>query len=110
MAINKKRSRNITVEGHNFQWRATGSDLGITVIIWPVCNDNSLVIGSIDYHHDWKEIAKGHYTSQSQLIVTNRIIRELILHVGINEILNNNGQMNIGKIEDFYDVSKAIRR
>lgn len=109
MAVSKKGSRNICVEGHDFKWRASGSDGWITVVLWPVKNEDSRVVASIDYHHDMKEVSEGHYASQSQLIVTSRVIRELILHVGVEKILENRGQLNVGKIEKIYDVSKALR-
>jgi hypothetical protein len=109
MAISKKGSRNITVKDHEFKWRATGNDGWITVIVWPVSNENSRIVASIDYHHDMKKVGEGRYSSQSQLVVTNRIIRELVLHVGIEKILNNQGQLNLGRIEEFYNVSNAVR-
>lgn len=109
MAIRKKESRNINVGGHDFKWRATGNDGWISIVVWPVSNEDSRVVASIDYHHDMKQVGEGHYTSQSQLVVTNRIISELILHVGVDKIVENHGQLNIGKIEAFYDVSKAVR-
>jgi len=110
LAVNKKGSRNIFVEGHDFKWRATGNDGWISVALWPVSNEDSLVIANIDYHHDMKQVSEGHFKSQSQLVVTNRVIRELILHVGVEKILENHGPLNIGRIEKFYNVSNALRR
>ena len=109
MAVSKKGSRNISVDGHEFKWRATGNDGWISIILWPVSNEDSRVVASIDYHHDMKKVNEGHYSSQGQLVVTNRIIKELILHVGIEKIIASHGQINIGKIEDFYNVSNALR-
>lgn len=109
MAVSKKGSRNISVDGHDFKWRATGNDGWISIVLWPASNEDSRVVASIDYHHDMKQVDEGHYSSQGQLVVTNRIIRELILHVGVANILENHGQLNIGKVEEFYDVSNAIR-
>lgn len=109
MAVSKKASRNINVDGHDFKWRATGNDGWISIVLWPVSNENSRVIASVDYHYDMKQVSEGHYTSQSQLVVTNRVIRELILHIGVERILENNGQLDVGKIEKFYDVSNALR-
>ncbi len=109
MAVRKKGSRNISVEGHDFKWRATGNDGWISVVLWPVSNEDSRVVATIDYHHDMKQVGEGHFQSQSQLIVTNRVIRALILHVGVEKILENHGQLNIGRIEEFYNVSNAFR-
>ena len=49
MTISKKESRNITVDGHEFKWRATGSDGGISIVVWPVKNDDSRVIAHVGY-------------------------------------------------------------
>lgn len=109
MAVSKKGSRNITVSDHDFKWRATGNDDGITILVWPVSNEDSLVVATVDYYHDMNKVAPGHYGSQSQLVVTNRMIRELILHVGLDTMLKKHGQIDAGKVEEFYDVSKAQR-
>jgi len=109
MTVSKKGNRNITVDEHDFKWRATGNDGGINIVLWPVSNEDSRVVASIEYHHEMKEVGEGHFTSQSQLVVTNRIIKELIMHVGVDKILNNQGQMNIGRVEGFYNVSNALR-
>lgn len=108
MAVSKKGCRNLSVGEHKFKWRATGSDGWITVVLWPVTNEASRVVTHIGYHHDMRKIAEGHYRSESQLLVTNRVIRALILHVGVEKIINNHGQLNVGNIEDFYDVSKSL--
>jgi len=109
MTVSKKGNRNITVDEHDFKWRATGNDGWINIVLWPVSNEDSRVVASIEYHHEMKEVGEGHFTSQSQLVVTNRIIKELIMHVGVDKILNNQGQMNIGRVEGFYNVSNALR-
>ena len=109
MGVSKKGCRNISVEGHDFRWRATGNDGWISIVVWPVSNDDSRAVASIEYHHDMKKVGEGHYSSQSQLVVTNRVIREVVLHVGVNVLLNNHGQINVGRIEEFYDVQNAVR-
>ena len=109
MAVNKKGSRKIVVDDVEFRWRATGSDNSITLIVWPEAKDNSKIVGNVKYHHDWQQIEKGHFSSNSQLIVTNRMVREVILSVGVQKALNNHGQINIGDIEEIYDVKNAVR-
>lgn len=108
MAVSKKNSRNISVGGHDFKWRATGNDGWISVVVWPVENDDSRAVATVGYHQDWEKVNDSHYTLTGQLIVTNRIVRELILYVGVENFLGNKGQINVGAIEEFYDVSKAI--
>lgn len=109
MAISKKGSRNITVEGHHFKWRATGNDGWISVTLWPAENESSRVVATIGYHHEMKRVSEGEYISLGQLVVTNRIIKELVLHVGIEKILGNHGVLKVGSLEAFYDVSNALR-
>ncbi|WP_223788200.1 hypothetical protein [Marinicella meishanensis] len=109
MAINKKNSRKIAVEGHDFRWRASGNDGWITVVVWPITNEDSRAVASVGYHHDFYRVSEGHYSSRSQLVVTNRMIRALILHTGVEVLLNNHGQIDVGHIEEFYDVENAVR-
>jgi len=109
MAVNKKGSRKILVDDIEFRWRATGKDDSITVVIWPDQRDNSKIIGRVRYHHDWKQMEEGLRTSQSQLIVTNRMIRKIVLSVGVKQVLENHGPIDIGSIEEIYDVENAVR-
>ncbi len=109
MAVSKKGSRKIVLEGHEFRWRATGNDGWITVVIWPVENENFKIVGKTEYHHDWVEAEEGVRSSNSQIVVTNRMIKEVILHVGIKEILQGHGQKDIGAIEKIYDFNDAVR-
>lgn len=110
MTISKKGSRKIIVDAHEFRWRATGNDGWISVVIWPSENDDCRIVSSIKYHNDWKKTDEGEYSSKSQIVVTNRIIRAIILHYGVNELLQHSGQINLTAIEDIYDVSGAVRR
>jgi hypothetical protein len=107
MAVSKRESRNIYVEGHDFKWRSSGNDGWI--VLWLVNNEDYRVVANIGYNHDMKQLSEDYYASKSQLVVTNRIIRELILHVGIEKILGKHGQINIGRIEGFYNVSNTLR-
>jgi len=109
MAINKKGSRKIIVDDHEFRWRATGNDNGITLVLWPIENEDSRLIGQIDYHRNTIKTKEGWYSALDQVVITNRIVREVILYYGINQILANKGQINIGALESIFDVSKAVR-
>ena len=109
VAISNKRSRNITVEGHQFKWRATGNDGWISIVIWSAGNIGSRVTASIEYHHEMKKKIDGTYVSKSQLVVTNRIIRAIILYLSADKIVNGTGQKDLGKLEDIIDVSSVLR-
>lgn len=109
MAVSKKGSRNITVEGHKFRWRAIGNDDLITVLIWPESNERSLLIGSFAYHQKITKKEEGGYALSEQLIVTNRLIREIILHYGTDVLIANNKRMDVGALEKIVDISQALR-
>ena len=109
MAVNKKGSRRIEIDGTEFRWRATGNDGWISIVVWPAENDRSRLVGSVDYHQEAREANDGHYTLHHQIVVTNRLIRRLILHFGIEELLAANQQINVGRLEDLIDVGDAVR-
>lgn len=97
------------VDGHEFRWRATGNDGWISIIIWPTENDDSRVIGDVGYHHLWRDNDDGSKSSIGQVVVTNRMIRKIIEYIGPETIVSHKGQMNIGAIEDVFDVREAVR-
>lgn len=109
MAISKKGSRKILVDDHEFRWKTTGKKDSISVIIWPVDNDRCRIVGKIGYHNKPTAISASGDSERSQIVVTNRIIREVILHYGVDELLQHEGQINLTTIEDIYDVSQAVR-
>ena len=109
MAINKKGSRKIIVDNKEFRWRATGNDGDITVIIWPVDNENSRLVGHMGYHHHEQQRPDGSCVSLSQALVTNRIVREVILQHGVRELISHNGQQDIGNIEAYFNMEYAVR-
>jgi hypothetical protein len=37
------------------------------------------------------------------------MIRELILHIGVQKIITNHGQVNIGDIEKIYNIENVVR-
>lgn len=109
MAINAKGSRKIVIDEYEFRWRATGNDGFISLVIWPVANDSLRLVGFSSYHHDWRDNGDGSYTSNSQIVITNRIVKAVIEHYGVDELHQQKGQINIGAIEDYFDMSQAVR-
>ncbi|MEM9402384.1 MAG: hypothetical protein AAGA44_07855 [Pseudomonadota bacterium] len=109
MAVNTKGSRRIEVEGTEFRWRATGNDGWISIVVWPTENDRTRLVGSIGYHQEAKRVADGHYTLHNQIVVTNRLIRRLILHFGVTPLLEASRQIDAGKLEDIIDFDDAVR-
>ena len=110
MTISKKGSRKIMVDDHEFRWRTRGQRDGIAVIIWPVANDRCRIVGHIGYHNKPVAPSASGDSSRTQIVVTNRMIRAIILHYGVDELLQHEGQINLTAIEDIYDVSGAVRR
>jgi|GEM_PF-4280996 len=109
MAISKKGSRKIVVDEHEFRWKTTGKKESISVIIWPVDNDRCRIVGNIGYHNQPTASSVTGESPRTQIVVTNRIIREIILHYDVAELLQHSGQINLKAIEDIYDVSQAVR-
>ena len=92
MAVsNNKESRNITVRGFAFRWRATGNGGWISVVVWPVSNPSCRVVGKLGYH-----------------VVTNRLIRRIVLHFGVDYLVENHGQIDAGAFEDLIYISDAV--
>ena len=109
MAINKKGSRKIVVDGHEFRWRATGNDGWITLVLWPVENEDSRLVGQIKYHSNIVQTDEGWRSATDQAVITNRMVKQVILHHGVDAVLRNKGQINIGSIKKIYDIENAVR-
>ncbi|NQU42537.1 hypothetical protein HQ520_04580 [bacterium] len=109
MAINRKNSRRIVVNGCEFRWRATGNDGWITVVIWPTANMDFRMIASVGYHETYRQRSDISGTATSQIVVTNRIIRKVIESVGIDNALRKKGQLIVGEIEGLFDIKDAVR-
>jgi len=105
MAISKKGSRKIVVENQEFRWRLKRGG----VIVWSDKN-NCKVIGSVDFRNDKREVSKDHHVSEGYVVITNKIIKEVILHVGVKRIMESKGTINIGNLEDIKDFDKIERR
>ncbi|MCF6196613.1 MAG: hypothetical protein L3J50_07905, partial [Emcibacter sp.] len=108
MAINKKGSRKITVNGHDFRWRTIGNDKFITLVLWPVKNKNSRVVGRIGYYNNVFPLVQDPITTNEHVKITNRLVREVILHCGVKNIVENEGQLNVGSLEDIENIKKVI--
>ena len=105
MAVSKKGSRKIVVDNSEFRWRATGNDGWISLVVWPVENENSRLVGSVEYHSTLRNNGDGSYTSLDQVVITNKVVREIILHYGVEKIISNTGQIDMGSIEDIIDIN-----
>jgi len=112
MAVSKRGSRKIIVGNIEFCWKATGNDGWISVVIWPADSDITRLVGTFEYHSEFeeKENDKGYYSrTKGQIIITNRVIRKIIEHVGIEKIVKLKGQINLGRLEDIYNIDNALR-
>ena len=101
MTISKKGSRKIVVNNTEFRWVATGNDGWISVVIWPSDSDNQKLVGTFDYHTEYlNEVnEKGAYVKlKGQILITNRVIREIIDYVGAEKILQLKGELNLGNL------------
>lgn len=112
MAISKKGSRKIIVENAEFRWNATGNDGWITIVICSLDNNSVKLIGTFQYHdeHTNEKDNRGAYLqTKGQIIITNRVIRQIILQVGIDKIFSSKGQINLGQLEKYYNINDALR-
>jgi len=113
VAVRKKGSRRIMVNGIEFRWSATGNDGWITIVIWPVKRDRVRIVGKFDYHSevDEKPGDRGRYhLIKGQTIITNRVIREIIVQIGLEKIEQANREINLGQLEEIYDIDNALRK
>ena len=112
MAVGKKGSRKIIVENTEFRWSTTGNDGWITVVIWPVDKDAVKIVGSFSYHDEYMNEPDERgacLRTKGQIIITNRVIRQIIIQVGLDKILNCKGQISLGHLENIYDINNALR-
>ena len=108
MAINSKGSRKIVVEGVKFRWRATGTDYDISICLWPKENEQSRVHGRFGYQQRHVPVGNG-YRLCNQLVVTNRLIRRIVLHYGVDALRTGDIQIQAGALDTFIDTHDAIR-
>lgn len=109
MAINSKGSRKIVVGGVEFRWRATGHDDGISITIWPRHNDVSIILARIGYHSTPVPNALGGYSVVDHLVVTNRLIRRIILHYGVDFMLVSTKKIDVGHLEEIAGIGDVVR-
>lgn len=112
MAVSKKGSKKIIVENTEFRWSVTGNDGWISIVIWPVDKDSVKLVGSFQYHDEYINVPdeRGAYLkTKGQIIITNRVIRQIIIQVGLDKIFNSKGQINLGHLENFYNIKDALR-
>ncbi len=113
MAVAKKNARNITVEGIHYRWRATGNDGWISLVVWPHERAGDKLVTRFTYHQAEVPFAEGggaHLVGQ--LVVTNRLVRRLVLHAlqtGYVPDAQVARQRNLGWAEGIIDVRGAVR-
>ena len=93
----------------SFAVHAKGNDNWISLTIWPLNNDDSRIVGIMGYHHNLEETHEGYYILKNQIIITNRLVKKIIMKLGVKKIVNNHGQIDIGAIENLLDISDAVR-
>lgn len=113
MARNIKNSNKIVVHEIEYRWRATGNDGWITVTVWPKNNVGPLIRCNFGYHETMEPNGPSVLSSMGdQLIITNRIVRRIILHAISKENYNpneNGPQLNLRHIEDKIVWEDAVR-
>lgn len=113
MARSKKQNRNITVNDVAYCWRATGDDGYIALTIWPNKLEGPAICANFDYHETWIPRGGGtHSSAGDQIVITNRIVRRVILHA-IERFAYNPARkgklLQIQHVDREIDVHDAIR-
>jgi hypothetical protein len=102
MSHSLKHSHRIVVNAIEYRWRAIGGDGWIKLAIWPSNGVGQAIGCGFGYHE----------TVESQIVITNRLVRRVILHSIDAESYNPNAagiQLTIRDIEDKIDWSDAVR-
>lgn len=112
MARSKKAARNIVVNDVKYRWRATGNDGWISLTIWPDALPGPVISSGLGYHQIAVPRGDGAYSLTQQIIITNRIVRQVI-ELAIEEHRYDprtaGQQLNLWGIDDAIDLSIAIR-
>ncbi|RME05191.1 MAG: hypothetical protein D6805_00395, partial [Planctomycetota bacterium] len=109
MALSKKGSGKIVVDGHEFRWRARGDAGRIHLILWPVENVYAKVTATLGYHSCAVARGEGGYCFLDQVVITNRVVRQIILSCGVERILGYDGTISMGAIENIFDIRRLVR-
>src|SRR5262245_17760400 len=79
----RSQKRHIIVNDVAYRWVALGRDGYIEVVIWPadpVSHPSGKISGTFEYHHVRVPDESGGWRLQHQIVITNRIIRRILLH------------------------------
>ena len=110
MAVSRKGSRLIVVDGVRFRWRAEGNDDFIQLVIWPdLRRGGGKIACTFGYHQTQVPNGDG-WSMTRQLIITNRIVRRVILHAlakGFDAAAS--GEMDLKCVDGVVDISDAVR-
>lgn len=68
-------------------------------MIWPTSNENAISKTILDYHYS---------EDGKRLAITNRMIKAVILHFSVQKLLGSDGNLQLGRIEDVFDISKGV--
>lgn len=110
---NQKGSHRIIVQKIEYRWRARGNDGYIGIGIWPVNNIGPYIKANLQYHETWIKRGEGHWSSaEDQIVVTNRIIRQIIEHAiekcGYDPLVKG-GELNLRGVDEVATWQGAVR-
>lgn len=112
MAKSKKEARNIVVQDVKYRWRATGNDGWISLVVWPDDLPGPTIACSLDYHHTSTPMGNGVTALTQQIVVTNRIVRQVIEYA-VREFdydpHTKGKQVNHRHVDKAIDLSNAVR-
>ena len=117
MAVSKKKSHRIEVDGVEYRWRATGNDGWISLTVWPDGRDGPPITGNFKYHETWVENGRTDhgpcYSSLGdQIVITNRLVRrviELATRDYSYDPDTNGKQLNLRNLDEKVRIDDAVR-
>ena len=108
----KKGSHQINVNEVHYRWRATGADQVIDVTIWPTNALGPSIHACLNYHETWKP-GPGYWSNVGdQIVVTNRIVRQIITYAQMErgyDPMTKGQVLALGNVDSSIQWQSAIR-
>lgn len=113
MARSTQSTRNITVAGTQYHWRASGNDGYISITIWPKGSNGPPISCNLSYHESWKPVRSDVLTSNGdQIVVTNRLIQRILTFAIEShgyDPCKTSGSLDLRCVDSDIDLTDAIR-
>ena len=115
MARSLKGARHITVNEVAYRWRATGIDECTSAVIWPADpyrRPSGEIVCRFGYNQVCTPAGPGHWRLEHQIVITNRIVRRIILHAIAAhryEPAGSSRPLDLGVLDRVIGITDALR-